>query len=163
MVERWTCCLQVLCLPPSPPHNVDVKWINMTGHSIPTTMKRAVKMGGSNIDWGERGELQNRFNTPLYYIFASFWSRSTYLWAKIVGFKREIFTLYMHVGSHFEHLKNLTQLILFWRQDFGDKNFIYRACVPLSLRYRHRKKIYFSKNKSSLILHTEYLFLLDSD
>ena len=32
-----------------------------------------------------------------------------------LGFKRalEIFTLYMHVVRHFDHVKNLTQLILF--------------------------------------------------
>ena len=45
-------------------------------------MKRAVKIGGSNIDWGE---LRNRFtcNTPLYYIFANFLWSFYQLFAKI--------------------------------------------------------------------------------
>ena len=66
--------LQISCLPPFPPLSVDVKWLFMTGNSMQTKMKRILNMAGSNIDWGEP---QIRFNILLYYIFASFWSRST--------------------------------------------------------------------------------------
>ena len=61
------------------------------------TMKYAVKMRGSNFDWGEQGELPNRFNTPLYYIFASFCSRSTNFWPTIVV------SLFLDYAKIFDH------------------------------------------------------------